>query len=37
MIRAFAAALEDDNILVRRAMLDLLEQAFTADSPALKR
>ncbi|KIJ53578.1 hypothetical protein M422DRAFT_73885 [Sphaerobolus stellatus SS14] len=37
MIRAFAAALEDENILVRRAMLDLLEQSFPAESGALKR
>jgi hypothetical protein len=37
MIRAFTAALEDDDILVRRAMLDLLEQTFPVDSPAFKR
>ena len=37
MIRAFAAALEDDNLLVRRGALDLLEQTLTVDSPALKR
>jgi len=37
MIRAFASALEDDNILVRRATLDLLEQSLPVGSGALKR
>lgn len=36
MIRAFAAALEDDNLLVRRGTLDLLEQTFPVDSHALR-
>lgn len=36
MIRAFAAALEDDNLLVRRGALDLLEQTLPVDSRALK-
>ena len=35
MIRAFAAALEDDNLLVQRGSLDLLLQALRADSAAL--
>lgn len=37
MIRAFASALEDDNLLVRRAILDLLLQSLRLDSPALKK
>ncbi|KAF8588312.1 hypothetical protein K439DRAFT_1629769 [Ramaria rubella] len=37
MIRAFAAALEDENLLVRRGALDLLEQTLPVDSKALKR
>lgn len=37
MIRAFAAALEDDNLLVRRGALDLLLQSIRADSAAVKR
>ena len=35
MIRAFAGALEDDNLLVQRGSLDLLLQALRADSAAL--
>lgn len=35
MIRAFAAALEDDNLLVQRGALDLLLQALRAESAAL--
>lgn len=37
MIRAFAAALEDDNLLVRRSALDMLLQTMRADSAAIKR
>ena len=37
MIRAFAAALEDDNLLVRRGALDLLLQSIRVDSAAIKR
>ena len=37
MIRAFASALEDDNLLVRRAILDLLLHSLRLDSPALKK
>ncbi|OAX42077.1 hypothetical protein K503DRAFT_863326 [Rhizopogon vinicolor AM-OR11-026] len=37
MIRAFAAALEDDNLLVRRGALDLLLQSMRIDSAAIKR
>ena len=37
MIRAFASALEDDNLLVRRAILDLLLHSLPLDSPALKK
>jgi hypothetical protein len=37
MIRAFASALEDDNLLVRRAILDLLLQSLRLDSPAFKK
>ena len=36
MIRAFAAALEDDNLLVRRSALDLLLQSVRIDSAAVK-
>ncbi|KAJ7070662.1 Dopey, N-terminal-domain-containing protein [Mycena amicta] len=36
MIRAFAAALEDDNLLVRRGALDLLLQAMRVDSIAIR-
>ncbi|EPQ60111.1 hypothetical protein GLOTRDRAFT_101965 [Gloeophyllum trabeum ATCC 11539] len=36
MIRAFAAALEDENLLVRRAALDLLLQSLRIESRALK-
>lgn len=36
MIRAFAAALEDDNLLVRRGALDLLLQSMRIDSTAVK-
>ncbi|KAF9067320.1 Dopey, N-terminal-domain-containing protein [Rhodocollybia butyracea] len=37
MIRAFAAALEDENLLVRRSALDLLLQSMRMDSNAVKR
>ncbi|KAG1886069.1 Dopey, N-terminal-domain-containing protein [Suillus subluteus] len=37
MIRAFAAALEDDNLLVRRGALDILLQSMRIDSAAIKR
>lgn len=37
MIRAFAAALEDDNLLVRRSVLDMLLQTMRVDSAAIKR
>ncbi|GJJ13160.1 hypothetical protein Clacol_007411 [Clathrus columnatus] len=37
MIRAFAAALEDNDILVRRAMLDILDQTLPLNSASLKR
>lgn len=37
MIRAFAAALEDENLLVRRGALDLLLQCMRVDSPAVQR
>lgn len=37
MIRAFAAALEDDNLLVRRGALDILLQSMQIDSAAIKR
>ncbi|KIK71711.1 hypothetical protein GYMLUDRAFT_33858 [Collybiopsis luxurians FD-317 M1] len=37
MIRAFAAALEDENLLVRRSALDLLLQSMRVDSTAVKR
>ncbi|KAI0783393.1 Dopey, N-terminal-domain-containing protein [Abortiporus biennis] len=36
MIRAFAAALEDDDLLVRRGALDLLIQSLRVDSVAVK-
>ncbi|KAI6031355.1 Dopey, N-terminal-domain-containing protein [Pisolithus microcarpus] len=36
MIRAFSAALEDDNLLVRRSALDILLQSMRMDSAALK-
>lgn len=36
MIRAFAATLEDDNLLVRRGALDILLQAMRMDSAAIK-
>ncbi|KAF7968943.1 hypothetical protein HWV62_28842 [Athelia sp. TMB] len=36
MIRAFASALEDDNLLVRRGALDILLQSIRADSAAVK-
>ena len=35
MIRAFAAALEDENLLVRRSALDLLLQTIRVDSIAI--
>ncbi|KAK0199079.1 Dopey, N-terminal-domain-containing protein [Armillaria mellea] len=37
MIRAFAAALEDENLLVRRGALDLLLQSMRLDSAALRK
>ncbi len=37
MIRAFAAALEDENLLVRRSALDLLLHALRVDSVAIRR
>lgn len=37
MIRAFAAALEDENLLVRRGTLDLLLQSMRVDSPAIRK
>ncbi|KDQ31322.1 hypothetical protein PLEOSDRAFT_1102291 [Pleurotus ostreatus PC15] len=37
MIRAFSAALEDDNLLVRRGALDLLLQSMRVDSVAVQR
>lgn len=37
MIRAFAAALEDDDLLVRRAALDILLQSLRVDSVAVKK
>ncbi|KDQ15544.1 hypothetical protein BOTBODRAFT_65254 [Botryobasidium botryosum FD-172 SS1] len=36
MIRAFAAALDDDQLLVRRSVLDLLVQSLRLDSAAMK-
>ncbi|KAF8510422.1 Dopey, N-terminal-domain-containing protein [Hysterangium stoloniferum] len=35
MVRAFSAVLEDDNLLVRRSALDLLEQSIPVNSSAL--
>ncbi|KAJ8084790.1 hypothetical protein PM082_003567 [Marasmius tenuissimus] len=37
MIRAFAAALEDDNLLVRRGALDLLLQSLRVDSNTIRK
>ena len=37
MIRAFAAALEDDDLLVRRGALDILLQSLRIDSVAVKK
>ncbi|KAF8899262.1 Dopey, N-terminal-domain-containing protein [Infundibulicybe gibba] len=37
MIRAFAAALEDENLLVRRGALDLLLQTMRVDSTAIRK
>lgn len=37
MIRAFAASLEDDNLLVRRSTLDLLLQSLRLDGPVLQK
>ena len=37
MIRAFAAALEDDNLLVRRGALDLLLQSLRMDNAAVRK
>ena len=36
MIRAFAAALEDEHLLVKRGVLDLLDQSFRTDGAAFK-
>jgi hypothetical protein len=36
MIRSFSAALEDDNLLVRRGALDLLLSSIRVDSAAVK-
>lgn len=36
MIRAFSAALEDDDLLVRRGTLDILLQSLRMDSVAVK-
>ncbi|KAK7025465.1 hypothetical protein VNI00_015993 [Paramarasmius palmivorus] len=37
MIRAFSAALEDENLLVRRSALDLLLQSLRVDSNAIRK
>lgn len=37
MIRAFAASLEDENLLVRRAALDILLQSMTVNSYAFRK
>jgi len=37
MIRAFAAALEDENLLVRRSALDILLQSIRVDGFAVRR
>ena len=37
MIRAFAAALEDENLLVRRGVLDVLLQTMRVDSIAIRK
>lgn len=37
MIRAFAAALEDENLLVRRAALDILVQSMRVNSFMMKK
>ncbi|EJU02805.1 hypothetical protein DACRYDRAFT_94483 [Dacryopinax primogenitus] len=37
MVRAFAASLEDDNLLVRRGIMDILVQSLPVDSLALKK
>ncbi|PFH49049.1 hypothetical protein AMATHDRAFT_5245 [Amanita thiersii Skay4041] len=37
MIRAFSAALEDENLLVRRSSLDLLSQSIRVDSTAIRK
>jgi hypothetical protein len=37
MIRAFAAALEDENLLVRRGALDILLQILKMDSHAVQK
>ncbi|KAG8901217.1 hypothetical protein FRB99_005472 [Tulasnella sp. 403] len=37
MVRAFASSLEDDDTLVRRGVLELLNQSFKMDSPAFKK
>ena len=37
MIRAFAAAVEDDNVLVRRYALDLILQALRLDGVAIQK
>ena len=37
MIRAFASALEDGDLLVRRGALDILLQSLRVDSPAIRK
>ena len=37
MIRAFSAALEDENLLVRRGALDVLLQTMRVDSVAIRK
>jgi len=37
MIRAFASALEDENLLVRRAALDILLQSMRLDSHTIRK
>lgn len=37
MIRAFSSALEDENLLVRRAALDILLQSMRVDSHAIRK
>jgi Dopey, N-terminal len=37
MIRALASALEDEHLLVKRGVLDLLDQSLRMESPAFKK